>query len=185
MSEHFGWMSFAPATQDAIAAAASCPCRTSPCSCPSADDGMGQLAAEYARRLRQAEARTEALEVDRDLWKGVARDAERAYTAAVARAEQAEARLAAVEALCDKATNTPGYNAHLPHFVKRVRAAARGEGDRPAAEPVCDCPEADPLKRMTRYTVAASNLEPHAVGCPRHGMQREAPAPTPGGGDHG
>jgi hypothetical protein len=29
----FGWMSFAPATQDAITAAATCPCRTHPCSC--------------------------------------------------------------------------------------------------------------------------------------------------------
>ena len=96
--------------------------------------------------------------------------------------DELRARLAAVEAIVNapNAWERAGYS-----ILDELRAAARGEGDRPAAEPVCDCPEADPLKRMTRYTVAASNLEPHAVGCPRHGMQREAPAPTPGGGDHG
>lgn len=39
------------------------------------------------------------------------------------------AKVAAVEALCDKATNTPGYNAHLPAFVTRVRAAISGPVD--------------------------------------------------------
>jgi hypothetical protein len=40
------------------------------------------------------------------------------------------------------------------------------------AQPVCECPETDPIARSTRYTVAAFNVEPHMVGCPRHGIQR-------------
>lgn len=36
--------------------------------------------------------------------------------------------------------------------------------------PTCTCPEVDPVERATRYTVRHLGLEPHAVGCPRHGL---------------
>lgn len=67
--------------------------------------------------------------------------------------------------------NTNSTSAALGRLWREVQRldAPQGAG---SDDPACTCPETDPMERACRYTVAHMGAEPHAVGCPRHGMQR-------------
>lgn len=84
---------------------------------------------ERIDRLRHAvadlRARLAEVEAERDEAEDKASTFLAGYLPAYARAEAAEARLAAVEALCDGVAGS--YQTGLPSFAAKVRAAARGE----------------------------------------------------------
>lgn len=110
----------------------------------SALDGRRDMLLDVLAMLDETRARAEAAEAERDAQRSaggvlpdgaVARAWQKAAERHAARAEAAEARLAAVEALCKDAKR---WGRTLSPF--EVRAAARGEGDRPAECPGCKQP---------------------------------------------
>lgn len=132
-------------------------------------------------RLAEVEAERESLQRqwqrDHDEMSARRKNAEARLAAALRRAEAAEARLAEVIGLCDEARS--GAFDSRASFESAVRAAARGEGDRPAA--LCaDCGHARDkhpvgLARFVIYCQGAPSSA-EMCRCKRYSGEGDRPA---------
>lgn len=86
--------------------------------------GDGKLADQISRTAKALLAEVEA---ERDELDGRFENLANRAEGYLSRAEAAEARLAAVLALCDEVSGS--YQTGLPSFAQRVRAAAAGDRD--------------------------------------------------------